>query len=863
MVNSLIACGGTGAHAALAMIRLHTLGHALGFFRQSNDKPLDFPTLYLVDQDSGDGEREETAWQMVRRLVDDHPGHWNSHETFGREDGLSLRIVTPLPVGQDREWSNPANDTLGKRFAHSPHLDLLTDRDQREIQFSRGMMGSPSVGALLFRLKNHDAGASGINHDGGYHTLRRERGRIAVVGSGIGGTGAAVAPTLAREFAASDARVMAVMVLQWFRFTTDGIPETLREKAELRNDAMRQNAHSALAYCGQDLAKEVATVPVGIPETAIVDRRFTSDTEQPAHESFVHGVAALSCLRHFLASEPYHAGLYQMGAEDPRRLGGGNLIPGSGSDRTLQDLANQAATLATTLDAFAGVLAESHSGMFAVVPAIYREIGRLTDPRKASEEIRALTASYRKHLEWMQHVLGVEPQPVTELTTEIRLRKHLIDRPISGTTSMPPREVALALFHWVAEWIATAGFPSSRPGPVNGGYWPPLGGDGLAVAADRAGDLTSVPRQNIGVTLDGFVDTNHVSQNGWPDPIAVADHFRYAIEREDQTARRQLEMLLAGLVTGHLALKEIPEPGESSDAVSLSTLLRETGIPDLARYAVVWPEQQDEILGFNTPHTLLCAKPPSDQHAVQIWASLWITLTGSEPSENWATEEPPTVWRYADREIRQIQSWLGHLKQRHSGAPPAWTRIFDHQPSPVHVPYGTDQRTFPLYWASTSGTVPVGLPKAGTGDYSPGEDTPQISEDELLNEIPQMRKLQSESGGIRYEMVEFEAPDRERQVRGLWKEHLDHLQQQGLIADFGNDADDVFIWMPDFVHAATLERTRILDRNAMMIPRCSPMRQDPVPGSPTRVGSERSGRSGLGQWTDSGAFEVVKKGAVS
>ena len=36
MANSLIVCGGTGAHAALAMMRLHTLGYALGFFRQSN-----------------------------------------------------------------------------------------------------------------------------------------------------------------------------------------------------------------------------------------------------------------------------------------------------------------------------------------------------------------------------------------------------------------------------------------------------------------------------------------------------------------------------------------------------------------------------------------------------------------------------------------------------------------------------------------------------------------------------------------------------------------------------------------------------------------------------------------------------------
>ena len=58
-MNSLVVCGGTGAHIALSMVRLHTLGHALGFFRRSESEPLQFPTLYLVDQDSGDrGGRE-------------------------------------------------------------------------------------------------------------------------------------------------------------------------------------------------------------------------------------------------------------------------------------------------------------------------------------------------------------------------------------------------------------------------------------------------------------------------------------------------------------------------------------------------------------------------------------------------------------------------------------------------------------------------------------------------------------------------------------------------------------------------------------------------------------------------------------
>ena len=436
---------------------------------------------------------------MVRRLVDNHPGRQNLRETFGREASPIPRIVTPLPVSHDRKWFDPSNDTLEKRFAHSPYLDILTDRDQQNIQFSRGMMGSPSVGALLFWLKNHDAGRKASTTTECLRHCEKNKDASPWSAPGWVGPGPPWAPTLARRFAASDAHVMAVMVLQWFKFTTDGLDDIRREKAELRNDAMRQNAHSALAYCGQDLAREVATVPVGVPETAIIDRRYTSDTQQPAHESFVHGVAALCCLRHFLASEPYPAGLYQMGAEDPTRLSGGNLIPGSESDGTLQDIANQAEMLSSTLDAFAAVLAESHSG---IVPAIYREIQRLTDPGQASQAIRTLVASYRKHLEWMHQVLGVEPRSVSALTTEAMSRERLTNHPISqnsNVSNVPPEQVALGLFHWVAEWIRDyrktmpADLVSGNPGEVNGGYWPPLSGDGITVAADRAGDLTPVP----------------------------------------------------------------------------------------------------------------------------------------------------------------------------------------------------------------------------------------------------------------------------------------------------------------------------------------------------------------------------------
>lgn len=74
MANTLIGCGGTGAHVALAFLRLHALGDPLGFFRHGG-KPMDLPALYLVDQDSGDGadSKEPTAWQALRRVLERHP----------------------------------------------------------------------------------------------------------------------------------------------------------------------------------------------------------------------------------------------------------------------------------------------------------------------------------------------------------------------------------------------------------------------------------------------------------------------------------------------------------------------------------------------------------------------------------------------------------------------------------------------------------------------------------------------------------------------------------------------------------------------------------------------------------------------
>ena len=227
MANILVCCGGTGAHVGLAFMRLHALGHPLGFFREQNGdgqtgKPLKLPSIYLVDQDDGDGDHGETAWQTLRGVIENHPSRSEWGDTSGKQAPPRGRVLTPLPVGPNKEWIKKSHDRLLSRFEGMDYLECMASSSQAAIQFSHGMMGSPAVGSLLFRMKTCDLDSDGINNDAEYENLHRQRGRFAVVGSAVGGTGSSVGPTLAQILAdLPDSDVMAVMVLDWFRLDED------------------------------------------------------------------------------------------------------------------------------------------------------------------------------------------------------------------------------------------------------------------------------------------------------------------------------------------------------------------------------------------------------------------------------------------------------------------------------------------------------------------------------------------------------------------------------------------------------------------------------------------------------------------
>ena len=385
---------------------------------------------------------------------------------------------------------------------------------------------------------------------------------------------------------------------------------------------------------------------------------------------------------------------------------------------------------------------------------------------------------------------------------------------------------------------------------VSGGYWPPLvGQDSLNVSAERAGELTRVANQNVPGTVQGFILKEHVTENGWPDPLAAAEHFRYAIEQGNRTARRQLAMLLAGVVSGKLTLRDVEalgsSPLQSASKLSLDRLVdeyRQDHSKDFLRVEVVYARADgDVVLGFNSPYTLFCPvpAPDSDDTFANIWAELSVALTGSEQPGDWEAERIEW-WRPAGRAIRQIGSWIDGEKQAQGGTSPPWTHVFE---GALALPPTTFGRGHPLsvYWGAGADAqcVQIALPTAQSGNYWPDEDMPRITEDELLERVSQVQKLQTDQ--VEFEMVTFELPDREVPVRALWREHLEQLQQRGGIAAFGDRRDErrLALLTADRGNAAILENVLVLDREHIMIRTCSPMQQDPVPGSSTAPGRVR------------------------
>ena len=266
---------------------------------------------------------------------------------------------------------------------------------------------------------------------------------------------------------------------------------------------------------------------------------------------------------------------------------------------------------------------------------------------------------------------------------------------------------------------------------------------------------------------------------------------------------------------------------------------RKNHLPEYAHVAVVQEHRDgDIVLGFNSPSTLLCPTPIAhDEKRENAWGVLWQALTGSGRPRDWRTEEI-REWRPAGMAVRQIRTWIEEEKRAHVGAAPPWTHVFADDLAPAPATFGRG-RTLSVYWGTGAEAVPVTIahPTAAAGDYWPDEQTPIVDETELLAGAPTLRSVTTDVG-VTFQMVEFTLPDREAPTRAFWREHLDHLQRRGDIAAFGTRRGDrkLAVLTADRRSAAILENVVLLDRDDMMVRDCTPMRQEPVPGSSTRPG---------------------------
>ena len=840
MANILVCCGGTGAHVGLAFMRLHALGHPLGFFRQQNgSRPLELPSIYLVDQDDGDGDHGETAWQALRRVIENHPSRSEWGDTSGKQAAPRGRVLTPLPVGPNKEWIKKSHDRLVSRFEGTDYLACMTSPSQARIRFSHGMMGSPAVGSLLFRMKTCDLDSDGMNNDAEYENLHRQRGRFAVVGSAVGGTGSSVGPTLAQILAGlPDSDVMAVMVLNWFKLNEDPNrfdAKTVR-RAQARNRDMIENASSGLQYYGSSLAKAVATVPVGVPQRALVVRDYAGDTMQPLQEAYPHAVAALCCMWQYLEKKPLGRGLYHMGASDPHTFGGGNTIPGG----TVQSLANQGEVVAATAQVLAGVL-ETDQGKGPFLPEICREVRKDHGDLKAvGAELAKLGAEYRSHLSWL-YGLGMAREARQGLTHEFDVRWRLKHTPLSIRPDYGTEEVAGEVFRWIGKWVQHEAVGDSRLSlsarEAKGTYWPPLRKDALNVPAGEAGQLKKLPAEKESAILQGFVDPARISQNGWPDAFATASYFHDAIDRRDQSALRKLELLMVGLVDGPLSIRRIE--ADSLQRISLDSIVeqehKQCGYDSLAEYCLVGRQNgagTEQIFGFSSPYTLFCAAPGVSDTK---WGLLWRDVTGSK-ADDWKESDD---WGSGDLAVRKIVAWVKACRLRNRDeTPPVWTRMFHtvKVPSGVRASFGAGIQ-LDLDWAKEA--VTEFLPTMESGDFRPGDiELPNGSAADFLQKHG---KVLDDSGRMVFEEFTFRIPgrDAEHEVQGIWKGHLEHLQGHGDIVTFGSDPEAREVYVVTHHPGSpreciVLRNTLLLARESIMVNSIVPMRQDPIPGRSTR-----------------------------
>ena len=925
MNNRFVACGGTGAHVMLAMVRLHILGYPFGFFYKAGNN---LPDLFLVDQDSGDGKDKSTPWQEVKHLIKVHPGKYNLGKYLGRPDIPICKDVSPLPVGKDKNWYKPPYHQLKYRFRGSPILRLITSEAQREITYDLGMMASPAVGSLLFKLKELDREADNKpNYDEAYNELlhdSRER-RIVVCGSSVGGTGSSVAPTLARLFKDKGADVMAVMIHNWFQFSRPDEARKKFDKSVERNKCMKENAAGGLACYGNELARSVPTVLVGVPEHRRIVRNYTSDNQQPYQDSYAHAVGALAGIKYFLAGrdseDEIKEGLYGVSASDASHLTG-DIIVGESDDASLITMVGHAQILTYLIKVFSELLRttskrdlskdrSSFSNFFIFAghtpfPSIahwaYTQLGRdCSSLEYVARELDKIVNNYEQLLTWIislgsesRRDIRYESDHVKERSDqfflpELECIERLKNNPLpkvaelqeSRLTNLTKVEiVALALFHWVADWITDDWKevnlePNSEETKEGQGYWPDINsGDdtGLVPTFKKAGELGKVADGKVITTIKNHFDSRDVSPNSWPHPFAVVEQYKFQITNKDPVALRKLELLLIGRALDILEFKQAKERDNKGN-LSLERLIKDK---DIAEYSLIHKES-GKVFGFNSPETLLCPVPDvSDEDweglRKDIIASDWIEWKDSESLKkqikkagryvshgvkstigsirsrfgnddqvriNW---KDSTSWGDNGKKARAcIKAWIkcteGYIKRTVNEYSRTWIDVFDEYFDSEIGPFGVAE------WLPLPGKkvrIPVPILGPSTHLFDEAELNKQEAEEkcqDFLDRNPEFSECTVTNKSVKpetFHLIEnFRLPGLEYPIQAIWREHLDALQEREKIFAWQKDQTDRGVWIREKLGDGPIyfRDLQVIDIDEIQITTCIPLEQKPVSGS--------------------------------
>ena len=248
--------------------------------------------------------------------------------------------------------------------------------------------------------------------------------------------------------------------------------------------------------------------------------------------------------------------------------------------------------------------------------------------------------------------------------------------------------------------------------------------------------------------------------------------------------------------------------------------LRQNEFQDLARYFII-RQRDSKLFGFNAPHTLLC---PAPGLADDDWAQLWCDLTDATDGRAWRTSQS---WGLTGERARGcIGGWIEKLRTPDSPVLPPWAEAIR---SAHRKPFGV--RNWLSMYSESEGFISIPLPAVGPSDWEGlGKKLASSEPEEFLKKVPELKKYNG------YQMCwEFRIRDREGTVKLIWKEHLDALQEHGLIfawkADAGKEILEILWDLKRTVHFAG---TRVVDEEAIRIPTCIALAQRHVPASSRR-----------------------------